>query len=96
MVTSNKTEDFFDRFKYWAEELMLRIKEMTDNEYRVFLSEEIEKMMGISADTLDRWKKDGLPYSKIGHRVLFIWDDILWFLEKRKIRNPLKTDETEN
>ena len=48
----------------------------------VFNREKAAKTLGISTETLDRYRKNGkLPYRQIGDRIVFTESDLIAFLD---------------
>ncbi len=47
-------------------------------------SEELQHMYKISRSTVDRWRKDGMPYEKIGRGVRFDLDQVKNWIKKNK------------
>lgn len=56
---------------------------------RYLTEKEVSWMIGRSLSTLrsDRFKCQGLPYVKIGRSVRYALDDVIRFMEARKIVN---------
>ena len=49
-------------------------------------SKDLEKKYQISRSTVDNWKKDGLPFIKIGRAVRFDEREVERWINKRFIR----------
>ena len=50
-------------------------------------SKDLEKKYQISRSTVDNWKKEGLPFIKIGRSVRFDEKDVEKWINERFIRN---------
>lgn len=47
-------------------------------------SEELQQIYKISRSTIDRWRKDGMPFEKIGRGVRFDLDQVKDWIKKNK------------
>ncbi len=62
------------------------------NESPRYVSEkEVSQITGLALPTLRNWrfKRTGMPYSKVGRSVRYAMEDVLHYMESRKVR----TDE---
>ncbi len=62
------------------------------NESPRYVSEkEVSQITGLALLTLRNWrfKRTGMPYSKVGRSVRYTMEDVLHYMESRKVR----TDE---
>jgi excisionase family DNA binding protein len=46
---------------------------------------DMEELFGVHRSTLNEWRKAGLPYYKLGGKVLYKKDEVLAWIEERKI-----------
>ena len=49
-------------------------------------SKDLEKKYQISRSTVDNWKKEGLPYIKIGRSVRFVEKEVEKWINERFIK----------
>jgi excisionase family DNA binding protein len=45
---------------------------------------ELSEKLKLSRATIDRWRKEGLPFVKIGNGVRFIESDVMKWIQKNK------------
>ena len=45
---------------------------------------ELAEKLKISRSTIDRWRKEGMPFVKIGRGVRFVEDDVFRWIERNK------------
>ena len=58
---------------------------------RYVSAKQVSRITGLALPTLRNWrfKRMGMPYSKIGRSVRYAMEDVLHYMESRKVR----TDE---
>jgi excisionase family DNA binding protein len=49
---------------------------------------EAARFLGISAGSIERLMRGGLPYVKVGHLVRFTLEDLSGFIESRRVNVP--------
>lgn len=57
-----------------------------EKEYITLL--DLSNCLKISRATIDRWRKEGMPYYKIGNGVRFIESEVIEWISKNKSRKP--------
>lgn len=45
---------------------------------------ELQETYSISRSTIDRWRKEGLPYVKVGRGVRFDENEVILWIQKNK------------
>lgn len=56
---------------------------------KLITSQELQAVYSISRSTVDRWRKEGLPFIKVGRGVRFDEDDVYEWIKnnKQEIKN---------
>ena len=85
-------EEFKELMKSSLQEVM--DKNISTNQRKELLTfKEVTFLLGISASTLNNWKRDGkIPFHRIGGRILFKYNEIVESLENSgntRLRNLL-------
>ncbi|MBR2431094.1 helix-turn-helix domain-containing protein [bacterium] len=51
---------------------------------KLITSQELQTVYSISRSTVDRWRKEGLPFTKVGRGVRFDEDSVHEWIKKNK------------
>ena len=57
------------------------------NEDEVLTKEELAKLLKVGVRTIDRMRKEGMPYFNIGTAVRFRKENVFKWVEKRESKN---------
>ncbi len=53
---------------------------------RLLTSKELQEKYSLSRSTLDRWRKEGMPYGKVGRGVRYDEDEVdKWIIENKRV-----------
>ena len=51
---------------------------------KLITSQDVQDIYKISRSTVDRWRKEGMPCSKVGRSIRFDEDEVRKWIEKNK------------
>ena len=46
--------------------------------------DELMELLKISRSTVDRWRREGMPYTKVGRGVRFFEEDVMEWIKEHK------------
>jgi len=54
---------------------------------KLIATKELSELIGVTEVTIWRWRKEGMPFKKLGTRIRFEYDSVIEWLEKRGKNN---------